>query len=199
MEVQCVSTTFPDVLFSIILKRGVGAEHKKDPGIPNNFPYKDQILAEVAEERRKAEEAKQKKKDMKKALKAGTAQMQAVDVSSDREGSESGIFDGMGAVVGVGTSKQTPAGKSVVEDKAEEDALTPMNSEFSSLKEVLEVADVVVEVLDARDPLVYHSSHLVELVRAKEKQKLLLVLNKIGECVLTFTWKLKHTDGLNGL
>jgi GNL3L/Grn1 putative GTPase len=25
----------------------------KDPGIPNEFPYKDQILAEVAEERRR--------------------------------------------------------------------------------------------------------------------------------------------------
>ena len=28
------------------------SEHKKDPGIPNDFPYKDQILAEVAEQRR---------------------------------------------------------------------------------------------------------------------------------------------------
>ena len=27
-------------------------EHTKDPGIPNDFPYKDQILAEVQEERR---------------------------------------------------------------------------------------------------------------------------------------------------
>jgi hypothetical protein len=27
-------------------------EKSKDPGIPNNFPYKDQILAEIAEERR---------------------------------------------------------------------------------------------------------------------------------------------------
>ena len=27
-------------------------EHKKDPGIPNSFPYKDQILAEVTEQRR---------------------------------------------------------------------------------------------------------------------------------------------------
>ncbi|KAH9938725.1 GNL3L/Grn1 putative GTPase-domain-containing protein [Fomitopsis serialis] len=27
--------------------------HPKDPGIPNNFPYKDQILAEVAQERRR--------------------------------------------------------------------------------------------------------------------------------------------------
>lgn len=27
-------------------------EQKKDPGIPNTFPYKDQILGEIAEERR---------------------------------------------------------------------------------------------------------------------------------------------------
>lgn len=27
-------------------------EKTKDPGIPNNFPYKDQILAEVAAQRR---------------------------------------------------------------------------------------------------------------------------------------------------
>lgn len=26
--------------------------HKKDPGIPNSFPYKEQILAEIAEQRR---------------------------------------------------------------------------------------------------------------------------------------------------
>ena len=30
----------------------VCAEHKKDPGIPNNYPFKDQLLAEVAEQRR---------------------------------------------------------------------------------------------------------------------------------------------------
>ena len=41
-------------LFGFVLTRvsWLCAEHKKDPGIPNNFPYKDQILAEVAEQRR---------------------------------------------------------------------------------------------------------------------------------------------------
>jgi hypothetical protein len=29
------------------------SENPKDPGIPNNFPFKDQVLAEIAEERRK--------------------------------------------------------------------------------------------------------------------------------------------------
>ena len=28
-------------------------EQNKDPGIPNNFPYKDRILAEIAEQRRR--------------------------------------------------------------------------------------------------------------------------------------------------
>ena len=31
---------------------GILSEHKKDPGIPNNYPFKDQLLAEVAEQRR---------------------------------------------------------------------------------------------------------------------------------------------------
>jgi len=33
-------------------------ETPKDPGIPNDFPYKDQILAEVAEQRRIVRRAK---------------------------------------------------------------------------------------------------------------------------------------------
>lgn len=38
-------------LFSI-LTANFTLEKEKDPGIPNDFPYKDQILAEIAEERR---------------------------------------------------------------------------------------------------------------------------------------------------
>lgn len=45
---------------------------KKDPGIPNMYPYKDKILAEIEEARsRKAEEA-QRRKDIAKAQRQGT-------------------------------------------------------------------------------------------------------------------------------
>lgn len=50
MEIKYIGLYSVD--FSII-NNGI-SEHKKDPGIPNDFPYKDQILAEVAEERRRA-------------------------------------------------------------------------------------------------------------------------------------------------
>ena len=41
---------------------------KKDPGIPNLFPYKDKILAEIEEKKRlKAEELEQKREEAKAA------------------------------------------------------------------------------------------------------------------------------------
>ncbi|CAG8743412.1 15692_t:CDS:2, partial [Acaulospora colombiana] len=58
---------------------------KKDPGIPNSFPFKDQILAEVAEARRMAMEEKQQQKDQKRSdptSNGQTASVQANQTSS---------------------------------------------------------------------------------------------------------------------
>lgn len=66
-----------------------------------------------------------------------------------------------------------------VEDEAE-GAPTLVNPDLPNLQSVLDKADVVIELLDARDPMSYRSSQLEELVAGKENQKLLLVLNKIG-------------------
>ena len=46
MLLHSCSTLHPDGQCFTLLEKA------KDPGIPNNFPYKDQILAEIAEERR---------------------------------------------------------------------------------------------------------------------------------------------------
>ncbi|KAI0092525.1 P-loop containing nucleoside triphosphate hydrolase protein [Irpex rosettiformis] len=158
------------------------SKHKQDPGIPNNLPYKDQILAEVAEKRRQAEEARQLKKEQKKALKASTgAEKDAADVEDEAsEGENVSGYIGVSALRASGSSKRKAVEKDV-EDKMEvdEEVIEVIDSELGSLKEVLDEADVVVEVLDARDPLAYHSQHLEDLVKANEGQKLLLILNKI--------------------
>ena len=168
-------------------------EHKKDPGIPNNFPYKDQILAEVAEKRRQAEEAKQLRKEQKKALKATTG---ATSDDVDDEGGEGSEeeedvsgYVGVSAVRAAGSSKEKLFAKDEKAiSEAEEEDIEAFDSPSGSLKEVLDGAEVVIEVLDARDPLAYHSQHLEELVKAKEGQKLLLVLNKIGASILNTTY-----------
>lgn len=58
-----------------------------------------------------------------------------------------------------------------------------LNPDLPHLAAVLDKADVVIEVLDARDPLSYRSLALEARVASKEGQKLLLVLNKIGACI----------------
>lgn len=52
----------------------------------------------------------------------------------------------------------------------------------SLLFQVIDASDVVIEVLDARDPLGYRCPQLEEAVLQREgNKKLLLVLSKIGE------------------
>ncbi|KAI0699854.1 P-loop containing nucleoside triphosphate hydrolase protein [Cytidiella melzeri] len=156
------------------------SKHKKDPGIPNNFPYKDQILAEVAEQRRQAEEVKQLRKEQKKAAKAGAGVGDVEeDLASEGEESDVGGFDGVTALRASAAESSKQAKTAAEEIMDVEDMPVVVNSELASLKEVLEEVDVVIEVLDARDPMAYHSEHLAGLVKEKKGQKLLLVLNKI--------------------
>lgn len=44
---------------------------KKDPGIPNLFPYKDKILAEIEESKRNKEEEKERRRDVARAQREG--------------------------------------------------------------------------------------------------------------------------------
>jgi len=74
-----------------------------------------------------------------------------------------------------GSSRSAPA--STTETNGEPLLLNP---DLPHLATVLDKADVVIEVLDARDPLSYRSRALEARVASKEGQKLLLVLNKIG-------------------
>ncbi|PSS32011.1 hypothetical protein PHLCEN_2v2253 [Hermanssonia centrifuga] len=153
------------------------SKHTKDPGIPNNFPYKDQILAEVAEERRQAVEAKQLRKELKKAAKAGA---ETKGEESEQEGSEAG-YDGVTAIHGIKAASGSKNKKevTVVEENGDNEAPGLINPEWPSLKAVLDAADIVIEVLDARDPLAYRNAHVEQLVKENDSQNLLFILNKI--------------------
>ncbi|KAM5530260.1 hypothetical protein V8D89_016070 [Ganoderma adspersum] len=150
------------------------SKHAKDPGIPNSFPYKDQILAEVAEERRLAAEEKQKRKDEKRAAKAQTAE--------DGEDEDEVVFDGVRAIAAPravdGNDDEDEEMDAAVE---EDDVPVLINPDLPNLKVVLDAADVVIEVLDARDPSSSRSAHLEEVAKELGK-RVLLVLNKIDAC-----------------
>ena len=65
-------------------------------------------------------------------------------------------------------------------ENREEEVPILINRDLPTLQSVLEKADVVLEVVDARDPMVFRSEHVEQLAKDAGK-KVLLVLNKIGE------------------
>ncbi|KAM6495364.1 hypothetical protein JOM56_008070 [Amanita muscaria] len=173
------------------------SKHKKDPGIPSEFPYKEQILAEVAEQRRLAVEERERRKNEKKVLKAARKAGNVENEESEQEGHEEegskkkklNLDIGSEAVASL-NAKTISADKlqrrtKIIEEEDEdgEDEEVPglINHDLPNLKAVLGEVDVLIEMLDARDPLPYRSRQLEELV-AKENKKLLLVLSKIDTC-----------------
>lgn len=128
--------------------------------------------------RGQAAEDKQRRKEEKKAAKA---QGDAADGSDAGEGEEV-AFDGVRALA---PQRALEAGSgdrmdvNADEEEVEEDVPVLINPDLPNLKAVLDAADVVVQVLDARDPLASRSAHLEEVVQGLGK-RLMLVLNKVG-------------------
>ena len=65
------------------------------------------------------------------------------------------------------------------DEEEEDDVPVLINHDLPNLKSALDSADVIIQVLDARDPMSCRSQHLETLAKENGK-KMLLVVNKIG-------------------
>ena len=146
------------------------------------------MQAAEAKARRK-EEKKAVRTQQKTAVKPGGCEGSDGENGDDAEG-ENGGFDGV-ATLGGRTNDASRSMKSkTVANGTSAAALTTeantapllVNPDLPHLSSVLDKADVVVEVLDTRDPLSHRSKSLEACVASKEGQKLLILLNKIGAC-----------------
>ncbi|KAF2691322.1 nucleolar GTP-binding protein 2 [Lentithecium fluviatile CBS 122367] len=193
---------------------------KKDPGIPNLFPYKDKILQEIEEKRRlKEEEAAQRKELVKQQKQSGETAMDTLEAGEDAseedlldEGSDNedsmqvqddsnpmaallasakaraAQFEGKKAHDGDAMDEDDEDEFSGFEDD-DEDGTSAANIRKDSsrkafdkvYKQVVESADVVLYVLDARDPEGTRSREVEQMVMAADKgsKRMIFVLNKI--------------------
>jgi len=141
---------------------------RKDPGIPNSIPYKDEILKD-AEDRKKrlddervAQKERAKKEREKLRNKSRNLSQLVKDVQKRTD-----EYDNKGELK---TEK-------VPNQQAPESSLKAYYKEF---KKVVDEADVIFEVLDARDPLGSRCPQVEEAVLAcGYKKRLVLLLNKI--------------------
>jgi len=147
-------------------KLNANKKKSKDPGIPNLYPFKEQLLKQIQEKKEKDEEEKAKRKEQK--VKKENRKRKLQDLQKDAE-KRAKLFE-----------KRQESG--VIDSKAFtkrplEDSKKSFYKEF---KKVVEESDVVIQVLDARDPLGCRCPQLEEQIMASGRnKKLVLLLNKI--------------------
>lgn len=182
---------------------------KKDPGIPNLFPYKEKLLQEIEEKRAKKAEELQKKRQMAKAAKSGAAQgadvmvdagttIENVEGFDDEEMDEDEDVDESNPMAALLASARAAAA-TYEQDLADDDHMSDDDSDGSDnnevsigqassrrtydkvFKQVVEQADVVLYVLDARDPEGTRSRDVERSVMAAASggKRLILILNKV--------------------
>ncbi|CAG5124217.1 unnamed protein product [Candidula unifasciata] len=143
----------------------------KDPGIPNNLPFKEEILKEAAAYKEKRDQEREKKKAarMKARERLQNQKRDLVSVMKDAEKRQA-VYDKQHH-----DSEKPEQLKSA--GKVTENSRKTFYKEF---KKVIDAADVVLEVLDARDPLGSRCLEVEETIRSLPGNKrLVLVLNKI--------------------
>lgn len=153
---------------------------KRDPGIPNSWPFKQELLNEIklAKERHaekdrmvKAEREDQIRQLQEHQKKGGTARSYAEMINMSMQ--RTAEFE----------SKSSNAGSS--DDKSKDTSGEHLGQQsrrayLSELKKVIDASDVVLQILDARDPVSSRASHGVEeLILSRADKRMVLVLNKI--------------------
>eukprot|EP00123_Amoebidium_parasiticum_P017261 comp23774_c0_seq1/m.41213 comp23774_c0_seq1/g.41213 ORF comp23774_c0_seq1/g.41213 comp23774_c0_seq1/m.41213 type:complete len:598 (-) comp23774_c0_seq1:359-2152(-) len=138
---------------------------KKDPGIPNLHPFKEQMLKTMEAQKLRAEAEKERQKEQRRKL-----------VEKKRKQSLNGMVQDAAKRTAEFDRKE-----SMVEaDGAEAWTDNSKRAYYREFKKVCEQADVILEVLDARDPLGCRCEAVEQMILGLGSDKrIVLVLNKI--------------------
>ncbi|KTW27002.1 hypothetical protein T552_02494 [Pneumocystis carinii B80] len=149
------------------------------PMIPNSFPYKGKILAEIEEKSKFKGKNSQKKESMEEIMFPHVNTMVEDSVTGENE------FSGVEEDDTCEIDEEIGSWYGFSEDESDNQRMGCIKREKSlkafskTFKEVIEASDVVLYILDARDPQGTRSQQVEDLVLQNHEKKLIFILNKI--------------------
>jgi len=167
------------------LKNGIvrSNQQKRDPGIPNSWPFKQELLKDIQRARERQQKQKQLLKDKRKedllALREHQAQggsCRTVEELMNKAYQDRQAFAAEQRALIHGNDRNS-------RNKSDGRVAAGQQSRrayLRELKKVVESSDVLLQVLDARDPIGsrIHKT-LEEVILSKADKRMILVLNKI--------------------
>lgn len=134
--------------------------------MPNICPFKEEILNEVKEEKERVELERLQKRELLKQQKMEAKSLESMVEDAETRAEQHEIVN----------DDEGVDNDDYVTGKSKENSLKAFFKEF---KKVVDIADVILEVVDARDPLGTRCTEVAEIVRnAPGQKRLVLVLNK---------------------
>ena len=159
---------------------GIVVAKKKDPGIPNSWPFKQDLLRDIQRQRERQQQQQQETKERRsKDLRllrdhqeqGGTAR--SVQELMDQATKSQAAF----------AEKQPTEGTNDTTDRSDgtQSAGQPSRRAYlRELKKVVDAADVLLQVLDCRDPVGSRIHPTIEnTILSQSDKRMVLVLNKI--------------------
>lgn len=177
---------------------------EKDIGIPSSFPYKDKIIQDIENRKRDKEMHKEMMRQSREQerLRLKELGQDGDDMMIDGE-EEDEMMDKQSDMAALLASAQAAAKDYDGEDEEDEDAMEIVDIELPRddddeedakarsqldksrkqfdkvFKAVVDAADVVLYVLDARDPEATRSKRIEEQILQSQGKRLILLMNKV--------------------
>jgi nuclear GTP-binding protein len=146
---------------------------QKEPGIPNLFPYKKQMIEQMENKQRQDEDQKKMAKELRRKLRKETQ-------ASFKDKVEENYMEEVNNKILRYKEDQKVDGLDEGADLAANDKQLNQSRKayIKDLKSVVDQSDVILEVLDARDPMGCRNLEMEHHILGQNK-KLVLIMNKI--------------------
>ncbi|GAM21271.1 hypothetical protein SAMD00019534_044460 [Acytostelium subglobosum LB1] len=142
---------------------------KKDPGVPNLYPFKEDLLNRIAQQKELIAAEKKAKKEQRRAqTKADQMAEMVKDVNKREKDFNRKQKD------------QEADQEDEVMHSARGERDNSLRSFYREVKKVIEAGDVILEVLDARDPMGCRCLEIEKMILERyPNKKIVFILNKI--------------------